>query len=193
MSGLLEVLVILWGSVKKPLEQNEEAQKYTFAKFGSVMSKYFQAFEVHELHGTVFIYIFLDKHYCKAVMFCFSGSAVCCSPHTTGLIHASSCRPNIQVSSTAFLFSFCLYSAVRFLHFLFKMFPSFFFQSGSPSCGVLSKLRRMDSGAGPSQYGLLLDCICSWNQTTDILELITDWLTEALPKQGVSHPPRGWI
>ncbi|XP_028288845.1 condensin-2 complex subunit G2 [Parambassis ranga] len=120
VSGLLEVLVILWESVKKPLKQNEEAQKYTFAKFGSVMSKYFQAFE--------------DE---QAVV------------------------PLIQLAS------FMPPAAV----------PTF-------SCGVLSKLRRMDSGAGPSHYGLLLDCICSWNQTTDIVELITDWLTEALPKQG---------
>lgn len=56
-----------------------------------------------------------------------------------------------------------------------------------PSCGVLSRLRRMDPGAVPAQYSQLLDCICSWGQVTDILELITEWLTEALPKQGVSQ------
>lgn len=49
VSSLLEVVVILWRSVEKALKQNEEAQKYTFAKFGNVMSKYFQAFEVHQL------------------------------------------------------------------------------------------------------------------------------------------------
>lgn len=47
VARLLEVMVILWRSVEKPLRQNEEAQKYTFAKFGNVMAKYFQAFEVH--------------------------------------------------------------------------------------------------------------------------------------------------
>lgn len=46
VAGLLEVVVILWSSVEKALRQNEEAQKYTIAKFGSVMAKYFQAFEV---------------------------------------------------------------------------------------------------------------------------------------------------
>lgn len=46
VSRLLEVVVILWRSVAKALKQNEEAQKYTFAKFGNVMAKYFQAFEV---------------------------------------------------------------------------------------------------------------------------------------------------
>lgn len=46
VSGLLEVVVILWRSVEKALKQNEEAQKYIFAKFGNVMAKYFQAFEV---------------------------------------------------------------------------------------------------------------------------------------------------
>lgn len=56
-----------------------------------------------------------------------------------------------------------------------------------PSCGVLSRLRKMDSGVVPTQYSQLLDCMCSWGQAANILELITDWLTEALPKQGVSH------
>lgn len=46
VAHLLEVVVILWRSVGKALRQNEEAQKYTFAKFGNVMAKYFQAFEV---------------------------------------------------------------------------------------------------------------------------------------------------
>lgn len=46
VSGLLEMVVILWKSVEKALKQNEEAQKYTVAKFGSVLSKYFQTFEV---------------------------------------------------------------------------------------------------------------------------------------------------
>lgn len=45
----------------------------------------------------------------------------------------------------------------------------------------------MDSGAAPTQYGQLLDCMCSWGLAADILELITDWLTEALLKKGVSE------
>lgn len=56
-----------------------------------------------------------------------------------------------------------------------------------PSCGVLSRLRRMDPGVVPTQYSQLLDCLCSWGQAADILDLVTDWLTEALPKQGVSQ------
>lgn len=47
MSGLLEVVVILWKSVENVLQQNEEAHKYIFDKFGNVMTKYFQVFEVH--------------------------------------------------------------------------------------------------------------------------------------------------
>lgn len=54
------------------------------------------------------------------------------------------------------------------------------------SCGVLSRLRRLEPGAVSTQYSPLLDCICSWGQAADIFELITEWLTEALPKQGVS-------
>lgn len=57
----------------------------------------------------------------------------------------------------------------------------------SPSCGVLSKLRRMEPGAPAARYSQLLDCLCSWGQAASILELITDWLTQALPKQGVSR------
>lgn len=47
----------------------------------------------------------------------------------------------------------------------------------------MSRVRRMDSGAAPAQYSQLLDCLCSWGQAADILELITDWLTESLPKK----------
>uniref|UniRef100_A0A3P8TFG6 Non-SMC condensin II complex, subunit G2 n=1 Tax=Amphiprion percula TaxID=161767 RepID=A0A3P8TFG6_AMPPE len=115
-SSLLEVVVILWRSVEKALKQNDEAQKYTYAKFGSVMAKYFQ-----------------DER--------------CTVP----LIHLASFMPSASV-------------------------PTF-------SCGVLSRLRKMDSGASSAQYGQLLDCICSWGQAADVLELITDWLTESLPKQ----------
>ncbi|XP_075936822.1 condensin-2 complex subunit G2 [Anarhichas minor] len=120
VSSLLEVVVILWRSVEKALKQNEEARKYTFAKFGNVMAKYFQAFEDERC--------------------------------TVPLIQLASFMPPAAV-------------------------PTF-------SCGVLSRLRRMDSGAVPAQYGQLLDCMCSWGQAADILELVTDWLAEALPKQG---------
>ncbi|KAM9337176.1 condensin-2 complex subunit G2 [Symphorus nematophorus] len=119
-SRLLEVVVILWRSVEKVLEQNKEAHKYTFAKFGNVLSKYFQAFEDEQC--------------------------------TIPLIQLASFMPPAAV-------------------------PTF-------SCGVLSKLRRMDPGAVPAQYSQLLDCMCSWGQAADILELIIDWLTEALPQQG---------
>nr|XP_040023669.1 condensin-2 complex subunit G2 [Gasterosteus aculeatus aculeatus]XP_040023670.1 condensin-2 complex subunit G2 [Gasterosteus aculeatus aculeatus] len=122
LSGLLEVVVILWRSVTKALKQNEEARKYTLAKFGSVMNKYFQTFE--------------DER--------------CTAP----LIQLASFMPPAAA-------------------------PTF-------SCGVLSRLRRMDSCAGPKQYSQLLDCMCSWGQAAHVLELVTDWLTEALPKQGDS-------
>ncbi|XP_034024077.1 condensin-2 complex subunit G2 [Thalassophryne amazonica] len=119
VSGLLEVVVILWKSVKKTLEQNEEAQKYTFAKFGGVMAKYFSTFE--------------DER--------------CTIP----LVQMASFIPPVAV-------------------------PTF-------SCGVLSSLRRMEPGAALTQYSQLLICMCSWGQASSVLELITDWLTEALPKQ----------
>ena len=46
VASLLEVLVVLWRSVQKALDHNKEAQRYTVAKFSSVMSKYFNTFEV---------------------------------------------------------------------------------------------------------------------------------------------------
>ncbi|XP_029001424.1 condensin-2 complex subunit G2 isoform X1 [Betta splendens] len=120
VSSLLEVVVILWRSVEKALKQNEEAQKYIFAKFGNVMSKYFQTFEDERC--------------------------------TVPLVHLASFMPPALV-------------------------PTF-------SCGVLSRLRKLDPEAVPAQYSQLLDCLCSWGQAADVLELITDWLTEAVPKQG---------
>ncbi|XP_036378397.1 condensin-2 complex subunit G2 [Megalops cyprinoides] len=54
------------------------------------------------------------------------------------------------------------------------------------SCGVLSRLRKLEDGAEESQYGTLIDCLCNWGQVGHILEVITDWLSDSLPqsKQG---------
>ncbi|MEQ2177105.1 hypothetical protein GOODEAATRI_000387 [Goodea atripinnis] len=35
-----------------------------------------------------------------------------------------------------------------------------------------------------TEFSQLLDCICSWGQVADILELVSDWLSESVPKQG---------
>uniref|UniRef100_A0A3P9NTA7 Non-SMC condensin II complex, subunit G2 n=1 Tax=Poecilia reticulata TaxID=8081 RepID=A0A3P9NTA7_POERE len=117
VSSLLEVVVILWRSVEKALKQNEEAHKYTVAKFGNVMAKYFQ-----------------DER--------------CTVP----LIQLASFMPPAAA-------------------------PTF-------SRGVLSRLRRMESGSAPAQFSQLLDCVCGWGQAADVLELVSDWLGEAFPKQG---------
>ncbi|XP_015232966.1 PREDICTED: condensin-2 complex subunit G2 isoform X1 [Cyprinodon variegatus] len=119
VSSLLEVVAILWRSVEKALKQNEEAHKYTVAKFGNVMTKYFKAFE--------------DER--------------CTAP----LIQLASFMPPAAV-------------------------PTF-------SCGVLSRLRRMNSGATSALFSQLLDCVCSWGQVADILELVSDWLSESVPMQ----------
>ncbi|XP_060950059.1 condensin-2 complex subunit G2 [Limanda limanda] len=119
VSGLLEVVVILWRSVEPSLKQNKEAQEYTFAKFGNVMSKYFQTFEDERC--------------------------------TVPLVQLASLMPPAAV-------------------------PTF-------SCSVLSRLKKLEPGAVAAQYSQLLDCMCSWGQAADILELVSEWLTEALPKQ----------
>ncbi|KAK7881759.1 hypothetical protein WMY93_030168 [Mugilogobius chulae] len=118
VASLLEIVVILWRSVEKTLIQNKEAQKFTCAKFGSVMGKYFCAFE-----------------------------DVRCTP------------PLVELAS---------------------FMPPAAVQHSGKNCGVLSKLRRMESGAVPKQYSQLLGCLCSWGQAAEIVELISDWLSEPL-------------
>ncbi|XP_044533723.1 condensin-2 complex subunit G2 [Gracilinanus agilis] len=44
MAGLLEVIVILWESIHKTLEHNEEAKVYTINKFASVLPEYLKHF-----------------------------------------------------------------------------------------------------------------------------------------------------
>lgn len=46
MASLLEVVVILWRSIRKALDLNKEALQYTTAKFGFVVPKYFNVFQV---------------------------------------------------------------------------------------------------------------------------------------------------
>uniref|UniRef100_A0A8D0L9X4 Non-SMC condensin II complex subunit G2 n=1 Tax=Sphenodon punctatus TaxID=8508 RepID=A0A8D0L9X4_SPHPU len=45
MAGLLEVIVILWRSIRKALDHNEEAKNYTIRKFASVLPEYFKVFQ----------------------------------------------------------------------------------------------------------------------------------------------------
>ncbi|CAL8292272.1 unnamed protein product [Lota lota] len=59
------------------------------------------------------------------------------------------------------------------------------------SCGVLSKLRRMDAGASQTEFGQLIDCLCGWGQAADVLDLISQWLAESLPRPaGKAKPGR---
>ncbi|XP_048693590.1 condensin-2 complex subunit G2 isoform X4 [Caretta caretta] len=45
MASLLEITVILWRSIHKALDHNEEAKGYTIRKFASVLPEYFKAFK----------------------------------------------------------------------------------------------------------------------------------------------------
>ncbi|XP_041737015.1 condensin-2 complex subunit G2 [Coregonus clupeaformis] len=117
MASLLELVVILWRSIRKALELNKDALQYTTAKFGSVVPKYFNVFQEERC--------------------------------TVPLIQLASLLPPASV-------------------------PTF-------SCGVLSRLKRLEAGAKVSQYSQIIECLCSWGQAAHVLELITDWLTEALP------------
>uniref|UniRef100_A0A8C7H7S3 Non-SMC condensin II complex, subunit G2 n=1 Tax=Oncorhynchus kisutch TaxID=8019 RepID=A0A8C7H7S3_ONCKI len=114
MASLLEVVVILWRSIRKALELNKDALQYTTAKFGSVVPKYFNVFQEER--------------------------------STVPLIQLASLLPPASV-------------------------PTF-------SCGVLSRLKRLEAGAKVSQYSQIIECLCSWGQAAHVLELITDWLTD---------------
>ncbi|ETE60783.1 Condensin-2 complex subunit G2, partial [Ophiophagus hannah] len=45
------------------------------------------------------------------------------------------------------------------------------------SCGVISKLKKMENGVIEKKYSTLLDCLCRWGKLGHILELIYDWIT----------------
>ncbi|NXD19732.1 CNDG2 protein, partial [Spelaeornis formosus] len=116
MAGLLEVTVLLWRSIHKSLDHNEEAKDYVIRKFASVLPEYFKVFQ--------------DER--------------CVAP----LIILASFIPPAAI-------------------------PTF-------SCGVVSKLRNIDSGADPNKYSVLIDCLCRWGQVGHVLELASDWLSVSL-------------
>ncbi|MEE6467251.1 hypothetical protein FKM82_007176 [Ascaphus truei] len=45
MASLLEIIVILWRSIQKSLDHNDEAKNYTIGKFATVLPKYFKIFK----------------------------------------------------------------------------------------------------------------------------------------------------
>lgn len=138
----------------------------------------------HSMVDGFFLNIISFLFVIKAWLVWFPGGAVHRSSHPAGLLHASSCSPDVQVPPCLIFFSAFLSDG--------DPVPTFFPHPAlfSPSCSVLSKLRRMEPGAPAARYSQLLDCMCSWGQAAKILELITDWLTQALPKQGVSPAER---
>lgn len=46
MAGLLEIIVILWKSIHRSMENNKEAKVYTIDKFASVLPEYLKVFQV---------------------------------------------------------------------------------------------------------------------------------------------------
>ncbi|NXV02076.1 CNDG2 protein, partial [Cettia cetti] len=116
MASLLEITVILWRSIHKALDHNEDAKDYAIMKFASVLPEYFKVFQ--------------DER--------------CMTP----LIILASFMPPAAI-------------------------PTF-------SCGVVSRLRNIDSGADQSKYSILIDCLCRWGQVGHVLELACDWLCDSL-------------
>ncbi|KGL78904.1 Condensin-2 complex subunit G2, partial [Tinamus guttatus] len=45
MASLLEIIVILWRSIRKSLDHNEDAKEYAIRKFASVLPEYFKVFK----------------------------------------------------------------------------------------------------------------------------------------------------
>ncbi|NXY56383.1 CNDG2 protein, partial [Callaeas wilsoni] len=116
MASLLEITVILWRSIHKALDHNEDAKDYAIRKFASVLPEYFKVFQ--------------DER--------------CMTP----LVILASFMPPAAI-------------------------PTF-------SCGVVSRLRNIDSGADQSRYSTLIDCLCRWGQVGHIMELACDWLSDTL-------------
>ncbi|XP_018764737.1 condensin-2 complex subunit G2 [Serinus canaria] len=116
MASLLEITVILWRSIHKALDHNEDAKEYAVRKFASVLPEYFKVFQ--------------DER--------------CMAP----LIILASFMPPAAI-------------------------PTF-------SCGVVSRLRNIDSGADQNKYSILIDCLCRWGQVGHIMELACDWLSDSL-------------
>ncbi|XP_070535793.1 condensin-2 complex subunit G2-like [Ptychodera flava] len=56
----------------------------------------------------------------------------------------------------------------------------------SRSC--LSKLKALTKDAKEEYYGMLLDCMCKWCRTSDVFELITDWLKAGFKAQPGAPP-----
>ncbi|XP_023777675.1 condensin-2 complex subunit G2 [Cyanistes caeruleus] len=116
MASLLEITVILWRSIHKALDHNEDAKDYAIRKFASVLPEYFK--------------VFRDER--------------CMTP----LVILASFLPPAAI-------------------------PTF-------SCGVVSRLRNIDSGANQGKYSILIDCLCRWGQVGHIMELACDWLSDSL-------------
>ncbi|NWR15360.1 CNDG2 protein, partial [Emberiza fucata] len=116
MASLLEITVILWRSIHKALDHNEDAKEYAIRKFASVLPEYFKVFQ--------------DER--------------CMAP----LIILASFMPPAAI-------------------------PTF-------SCGVVSRLRNIDSGADQNKYSILIDCLCRWGQVGHVMELACDWLSDSL-------------
>lgn len=71
------------------------------------------------------------------------------------------------------------------LTYLFPFLFIYFFSFLLLSCGVISKLRNVDSGADESKYSTLIDCVCHWGQVGHIMELACDWLSDVLTPRKV--------
>ncbi|XP_074687810.1 condensin-2 complex subunit G2 [Strix aluco] len=127
MASLLEITVILWRSIHKALDHNQDAKDYAIRKFASVLPEYFKVFK--------------DER--------------CMAP----LVILASFMPPAAI-------------------------PTF-------SCGVISRLRNIDSGADQNKYSSLIDCMCRWGQVGHIMELACDWLSDTLtPRKSIQTSER---
>ncbi|NXR15571.1 CNDG2 protein, partial [Semnornis frantzii] len=124
MASLLEIAAILWRSIRKALDRNEDARDYTIRKFASVLPEYFRVFKDERC--------------------------------TTPLVILASFMPPAAI-------------------------PTF-------SCGMISRLRNINSGADQSKYSMLIDCMCCWGQVGHVLELACDWLSDLLAPRKSTNP-----
>ena len=53
------------------------------------------------------------------------------------------------------------------------------------SAKCLSSLSSLPVTTQNTEYGPLLNCLCAWDRTTDVLELINEWIVD-----GMNAPPK---
>ena len=53
---------------------------------------------------------------------------------------------------------------------------------------MLSKLRSLPTDSATAQYATMLESMCKWDKTRDLIEMIDSWLSSALEVAPAESP-----